>query len=210
LSANQVLANRTVQPFSRSFVKKSKTNAAFIRQKRRRHFITPKSPMIFRFSRNSMFILATVVLCACATNKNRTEYPLSQASKRPQTVTTTDTALSNSSSHASDKVQTIAAHLIGGTLVRADNETLVVLPTNSHTELQQVGLTTDAIITSALLAKINTQPHLRDSGFEVSSNSGTVTIHARQPSIDDAVTVLNLALAISDVRKIVYLLPTSA
>ena len=157
-----------------------------------------------------MFILATVALCACTTNKSRTEYSLSQATGRPQTLTSTDTTLSSSSSHASDRVQTIGAHLVGGTLVRADNETLVVLPINSHTELQQVGLTTDAIITSALLAKINTQPHLRESGFEVSSNSGVVTIHARQPSIDDAVTVLNLALGISDVRKIVYLLPTSA
>jgi hypothetical protein len=150
--------------------------------------------MIFRFSRNATFMLATVALCACAANKKRTEYSLSQATGHPQTVTSTDTALSSSSSHASDKVQTIASRLVGGTLVRAENETLVVLPTSSHPELQQVGLTADAIITSALLAKINNQPHLRESGFEVSSNSGVVTIHARQPSIDDAVTVLNLAV----------------
>jgi hypothetical protein len=167
--------------------------------------------MIFCFSRNSLVTLATVAFCACAANNNkRTESSLTRATRHPQTLTSADTALPNSSSRASDKVQTIATRLVGGTLVRADNETLVVLPTNSHPELQQVGLTADAIITSALLAKINNQPHLRETGFEVSSNSGVVTIHAREPSVDDAVTVLNLALGISDVRKIVYLLPTSA
>jgi osmotically-inducible protein OsmY len=76
--------------------------------------------------------------------------------------------------------------------------------------LQPVGLTTDAIITSSVLSKLGTQPHLKADGFEVSSTNGVVSIHARNDSIDEAVAVINLTLTVPDVRQVIYAIPTRA
>jgi len=90
---------------------------------------------------------------------------------------------------------------------RAENGTLVVRATATKDNLQPVGLTTDAIITSSVLNKIGSQPRLKASGFEVSSTNGVVSIHARNDSIDDAVAAINLALSVPDVRQVVYAIP---
>ncbi len=97
-----------------------------------------------------------------------------------------------------------AKRIVGGELIRAENATLVVRATATKDNLQPVGLTTDAIITSSVLNKIGSQPRLKASGFEVSSTNGVVSIHARNDSIDDAVAAINLALSVPDVRQVVY------
>ena len=100
-----------------------------------------------------------------------------------------------------------AKRIVEGQLIRAENGTLVVRATATKDNLQPVGLTTDAIITSSVLNKIGNQPRLKASGFEVSSTNGVVSIHARNDSIDDAVAAINLALSVPDVRQVVYAIP---
>jgi osmotically-inducible protein OsmY len=100
-----------------------------------------------------------------------------------------------------------AKRIVGGELIQAENGTLVVRATATKDNLQPVGLTTDAIITSSVLNKIGSQPHLKAGGFEVSSTNGVVSIHARNDSIDDAVAAINLALSVPDVRQVVYAIP---
>jgi osmotically-inducible protein OsmY len=101
-----------------------------------------------------------------------------------------------------------AKRIVGGELMRAENGTLVIRATAAKGDLQPVGLTTDAIITSSMLNKLGTHPRLKADGFEVSSTNGVVSIHARNDSIDDAVAVINLALSVPDVRQVVYAIPT--
>jgi hypothetical protein len=103
-----------------------------------------------------------------------------------------------------------ARRIVGGELIRAENGTLVVRAAAAKDNLQPIGLTTDAIITSSVLSKLGTQPHLKADGFEVSSTNGVVSIHARNDSIDDAVAAINLALTVPDVRQVIYAIPTRA
>jgi hypothetical protein len=101
-----------------------------------------------------------------------------------------------------------ARRIVGGELIQSENGTLVVQANGAKGNLQPVGLTTDAIITSSVLNKLGTQPQLKAGGFEVSSTNGVVSIHSRNDSIDNAVTAINLILTVPDVRRVVYALPT--
>jgi osmotically-inducible protein OsmY len=97
---------------------------------------------------------------------------------------------------------------VGGELIRAENDTLVVQAAGTKGNLQPIGLTTDAIITASVLNKLGTQARLKADGFEVSSTNGVVAIHARNDSIDDAVAAINLTLTVPEVRQVIYALPT--
>jgi hypothetical protein len=137
----------------------------------------------------------------------------SRALRTPQTVRNTsnpdstgsDTHNAVTGGNASDE---FARRIVGGKLVRSENGTLVVQASGAEGNLQPIGLTTDAIITSSVLNKLGTQPRLKADGFEVTSTNGVVSIHARNDSIDDAVAVINLILTVPDVRRVVYALPT--
>jgi hypothetical protein len=100
--------------------------------------------------------------------------------------------------------------LVGGKVVRSESGLIVVQSSGSHDSLLPTDLTTDAIITSSLLSKIASQPRLRAAGFDVRSNAGVVSIRAHEQSLDDAVSIINLALSVPEVRQVVYSMPISA
>ncbi|HZC35320.1 MAG TPA: hypothetical protein VE242_06885, partial [Chthoniobacterales bacterium] len=59
-----------------------------------------------------------------------------------------------------------AKRIVGGELIRAENGTLVVRAAAAKDNLQPIGLTTDAIITSSILNKLGAEPRLRAHGFD--------------------------------------------
>jgi osmotically-inducible protein OsmY len=135
----------------------------------------------------------------------------SRALRTPQTVRNTsnpDSTGSDTRNAAASTSDDFARRIVGGKLVRSENGTLVIQASGTEGNLQPIGLTTDAIITSSVLNKLGTQPRLKADGFEVTSSNGVVSIHARNDSIDDAVAVINLILTVPDVRRVVYELPT--
>ena len=69
--------------------------------------------------------------------------------------------------------------LQGGILLRFDFGFIVVKPTEPPESTEPTALTTDAIITSAVRSKIAAQPELPSENFEIQTDSGVVTIHAR-------------------------------
>ena len=76
--------------------------------------------------------------------------------------------------------------------------------------LQPTALTTDAIITSSVRSKIAGESQLSAENFEIQTDDGVVTIHAKGESLDQAAEMINLALGVPDVRQIVYMMPSSA
>jgi hypothetical protein len=100
----------------------------------------------------------------------------------------------------------LGQRIVGGNVTRNDNGVIVVEPLNSSGNFS-TSLTADAVITSSLIAKISSDPRLRASEFEIKANNGIVVIRARVPSLEDAVTVINFALSVDDVRQIVYQMP---
>jgi hypothetical protein len=102
---------------------------------------------------------------------------------------------------------TVAQQIQGGTLVRCEPGLIIVLSTLTPDSLQPTGLTADAIITSSVMSKISGQTKLRAKNFEVKADNGILSIHAKDESIEDAVILINLALSVADVRKIVYTMP---
>ena len=99
---------------------------------------------------------------------------------------------------------------MGGRLVEADGDEIVVQAKDSKPNSDPVALTNDAIIASSIRARIASQVRLRSNDFEITSNDGVVSIRAQQNSLEDALFVINLALTVPDVREIVYLLPARA
>jgi len=94
--------------------------------------------------------------------------------------------------------------LHGGILLRFELGLIIVKPTDLPAS-QPTALTTDAIITSSLKSKIADQSQLRTRSFEVQTDNGVVNIRAHEESLEDAATVINLALGIPDVRQICLL-----
>jgi len=98
--------------------------------------------------------------------------------------------------------------IIGGQVVEASNDQIVVEAKAGKPNSDPVALTNDAIITTSVRAKIAGESKLKNRDFQVTSNDGIVSIRAQQDSLDDALSVINLALAVPDVREVVYILPT--
>jgi hypothetical protein len=97
--------------------------------------------------------------------------------------------------------------LQGGVLVRFESGLIVVKPAVQPDSLRSTALTTDAIITSSIRSKIADWSQLQARNFDIQTDNGVVTIHAKGESLDQAATVINLALAVPDVRQIVYTMP---
>ena len=98
--------------------------------------------------------------------------------------------------------------IIGGNVVEASNDQIVVEAKAAKPNSDPVALTNDAIIATSVRARIAGDPKLRNRDFQVTSSDGIVSIRAQQASLDDALSVINLTLAVPDVREIVYILPT--
>jgi osmotically-inducible protein OsmY len=160
----------------------------------------------------NIFLCLIILLSGCASNDKSERTTFSRGLRVPETVKHTSGSAESSPQQkpVGNTVSSseFAKRIVGGELLRADSGTLVVQATSARDNLQPIGLTTDAIITSTVLNKLGTQPRLKASGFEVSSTNGVVSIHARNDSIDDAIAVINLALTVPDVRQVIYALPT--
>ena len=98
--------------------------------------------------------------------------------------------------------------IIGGQVVEASNDQIVVEARADKPNSDPVALTNDAIIATSVRAKIAGESKLRNRDFQVTSNDGIVSIRAQQDSLDDALSVINLTLAVPDVHEVVYILPT--
>ena len=98
--------------------------------------------------------------------------------------------------------------IVGGQVVEASNDQIVVEAKADKPNSDPVALTNDAIIATSVRAKIARESKLKDRDFQVTSSDGIVSIRAHQDSLDDALSVINLTLAVPDVREIVYILPT--
>jgi PBP1b-binding outer membrane lipoprotein LpoB len=98
--------------------------------------------------------------------------------------------------------------IVGGQVVEATKDQIVVEAKASKPASDPVALTNDAIITTSVRARIAREAKLRNKDFQVTSNDGVVSIRAQQDSLDDALAVINLTLGVTDVREIVYILPT--
>ena len=98
--------------------------------------------------------------------------------------------------------------IVGGQVVEATKDQIVVEAKASKTDRDPVALTNDAIITTSVRARIAREAKLRNKDFQVTSNDGIVSIRAQQDSLDDALAVINLALGVPDVHEVVYILPT--
>jgi hypothetical protein len=96
--------------------------------------------------------------------------------------------------------------LQGGILIRFEFGLIVVKPTEPPESLQPTGLTTDAIITSSVRSKI-ADSQLLPQNFQIQTDAGVVTIHAKGESLDQAAEVINLTLGVPDVRQVVYTMP---
>lgn len=164
--------------------------------------------------RTNILVCLVVSLSCCSSYDRSGRTTLSRGLRVPETVNRTSGSAESSPSPkvVASGVTTgeFARRIVGGELIRAENGTLVVRAMAAKDNLQPVGLTTDAIITSSVLSKLGTQPHLKADGFEVSSTNGVVSIHARNDSIDEAVAVINLTLTVPDVRQVIYAIPTRA
>jgi hypothetical protein len=98
--------------------------------------------------------------------------------------------------------------IIGGQVVEASNDQIVVDAKANKPNSDPVALTNDAIIATSVRAKIAGESKLKNRDFQVTSNDGIVSIRAQQDSLDDALSVINLTLAVPDVREVIYILPT--
>jgi osmotically-inducible protein OsmY len=98
--------------------------------------------------------------------------------------------------------------IVGGQVVEASNDQIVVEAKATKPSSDPVALTNDAIIATSVRARIATEAKLKNANFQITSNDGIVSIRAQQDSLDDAVSVINLALSVTDVREVVYILPT--
>jgi len=51
------------------------------------------------------------------------------------------------------------------------------------------------------------QAQLQDENFDIETDNGVVKIHAKEQSLDRALEVINIALAVMGVRQIIYTMP---
>jgi len=161
--------------------------------------------------RTKLLFCLIALLSSCSSYDKPGGTTFSRALRVPETVRRTSGSAESSPTQnavmSGVTASQFAKRIVGGELIRAENGTLVVRATAAKDNLQPVGLTTDAIITSSVLNKMGSQPRLKAGGFEVSSTNGVVSIHGRNDSIDDAVAAINLALSVPDVRQVVYAIP---
>jgi hypothetical protein len=101
-----------------------------------------------------------------------------------------------------------SSRLQGGDLLRFDDGVIVVQPTNRPESTQPTALTADAIITSSIKSRIAAQAQLQAQNFDIETDNGVVKIHAKEQSLDQALRVINIALALGGVRQIIYTMPT--
>jgi hypothetical protein len=94
--------------------------------------------------------------------------------------------------------------LQGGILLRFEFGLIIVKPMAAPETLQPTALTTDAIITASVRSKLAGESQLSAGNFEIQTDDGVVTIHAKGESLDQAAEMINLALGVPDVRQIVY------
>lgn len=97
--------------------------------------------------------------------------------------------------------------LQGGDLLRFDFGLIVVQSTRRPESGQPTAFTLDAIITSSLKSKIAAQMQLQGRNFDIETDNGVVKIHAKEQSLDRALEVINIALAVTGVRQIIYTMP---
>jgi hypothetical protein len=169
--------------------------------------------------------LTILSFCTCVSHQKPTGYSMAQATGAPQTLTpaaatqalppdrrgiSRPTQGSNNQSLTETTPTNLPDRIIGGKVIRSESGLIVVQSSGRFDSLRPIDLTTDAVITSSLLSKIATLPRFRGAGLEVKSNAGIVSIHAHQPSLDDAVTIIKLALSVPEVRQVVYSMPVSA
>jgi hypothetical protein len=100
-----------------------------------------------------------------------------------------------------------SGRLQGGDLIRFDFGLIVVQPTGRPESGQPTAFTADAIITSCLKSKIAVQAQLQGRNFDIETDNGVVKIHAKEQSLDRALQVINIALAVTGVRQIIYTMP---
>jgi hypothetical protein len=124
------------------------------------------------------------------------------ASSPPRGSTRVLTGASVLDNAASD----LGQRIVGGTVIRNDSGIIIVEPEKSIDDGNS-SLTADAVLISSLRAKISSEAKLRSEEYNVQVNDGIVSIHATNPSLEDAITVINLALSLADVREIVYVMP---
>src|ERR1700740_2257052 len=98
--------------------------------------------------------------------------------------------------------------IVGGQVVEASNDQIVVEAKADKPNSDPVALTNDAIIATSVRAKIARESKLKDRDFQVAPSDAIVWIGPHQDSLDDALSVINLTLAVPDVREVVYILPT--
>ncbi len=168
-------------------------------------------------------LFATTLICfsGCALSRTNPRYSMTQATvpqpnaRQSMTQTSAHQLMPpqirrEKSAGVAETTETdFSRRLHGGILLRFESGLIIVKPTDLPVSLQPTALTTDAIITSSLKSKIADQSQLRTRSFEVQTDNGVVTIRANEESLEDAATVINLALGIPDVRKIVYAMLTS-
>lgn len=159
---------------------------------------------------------AIIYFCGCALKDTDNRYSMTQATvQQPyagQEVTQTSASRLSSpdrksslypnelapgkSGSGSAPEADFTQRLQGGVLVRFELGLIVVKPTAQPDSLQSTALTTDAIITSSVRSKIAGGSQLQARNFEIQTDNGVVTIHAKAESLDQAAAVINLALAL--------------
>ena len=88
-------------------------------------------------------------------------------------------------------------------MTRNDSGIIVVEPDRAPVD-SNTSLTADAVLISSLMAKISSDPRLHAGEYNVQANDGIVSIRAQDTSMEDAITVINLALSLTDVKEVVY------
>jgi hypothetical protein len=163
--------------------------------------------------------LVLSILFGCASPGTGPSYSLSQGARPPQTVRHVSGAtarpypvpLSQDNSASSGvTLSNISSRIVGGQVVEANSDEIVVQVQDSKPGSDPVALTNDAIITTSIRTRIARQPRLKSSDFQVTSTDGVVSIRSQADSLEDAVSVINLTLTVPDVRQIVYVLPMRA
>jgi hypothetical protein len=158
----------------------------------------------------------TFLVFGCASTGTGPKSSSSQISRGPAKVTPTGGTEVHPSPIASAVGDTgfhgllanFYERIVGGQVVEASNDQIVVEAKAAKPNSDPVALTNDAIIATSVRARIAQEPKLKADDFQVTSHNGIVSIRAEQGSLDDALSVINLTLTVPDVREIVYILPT--
>jgi BON domain len=163
--------------------------------------------------------LILIILCGCASPGTGPSYSLSQGTRPPQTVRHVSGATARpypiqssqeNSASSGLTLSNISSRIMGGQVVEANNDEIVVQAKDSKPSSDPVALTNDAIITTSIRTRIARQPRLKSGDFQITSTDGVVSIRSQADSLEDAVSVINLTLTVPDVRQIVYVLPMRA